>query len=120
MNSATLVWVECRIALGYIVLRYFTEGQAMLTHDKTQVSLRVPNEMLQEFELVARALDRDRTWLMLRAFRQYLDAEGAEIIQEAEGLESLDRGEGVDFDEVLSKADAIISSARKREIRRLG
>jgi predicted transcriptional regulator len=92
----------------------------MLAQDKTQVSLRVPNDMLEEFEVVARALDRDRTWLMLRAFRQYLDAEGAEIIQEANGLKSLDDGEGIDFDEVLGKAEAIVSSARKREVRRLG
>ncbi|WP_425468458.1 ribbon-helix-helix protein, CopG family [Phyllobacterium endophyticum] len=34
------------------------------------MSLLVPNEMLEELELAARALGRDRTWVMLRAFRQ--------------------------------------------------
>jgi predicted transcriptional regulator len=82
------------------------------TIEKAQLSLRVPKDMVESFEVIAKALDRDRSWVMVRALRQYLDTEGAEIIHEAAGLVSLDRGEGVEFDTVLEEATAIIEGAR--------
>jgi predicted transcriptional regulator len=86
----------------------------MATDEKTQVSVRVPTAMIGEFERIAVVLDRDRTWVMLRAFRTYLDGEGAQLLEEAAGLEQLDAGEGVAFDTVLDEADAIIAGARSR------
>ncbi|TGW07386.1 ribbon-helix-helix protein, CopG family, partial [Mesorhizobium sp. M2D.F.Ca.ET.145.01.1.1] len=59
----------------------------MATEDKTQVSLRVPAAMLADFERIATALDRDRTWVMLRAFRVYLDGEGGHLLDEMKGIE---------------------------------
>jgi predicted transcriptional regulator len=84
----------------------------MVTEDKTQVSLRVPAAMLADFERIAEALDRDRTWVMLRAFRGYLDGEGGHLLSEMKGIEELDAGKVVDFDEVMDKADAIIAATR--------
>lgn len=92
----------------------------MATDDKTQVSIRVPTTMIGEFERIAQVLDRDRTWVMLRAFRTYLDGEGAQLLEEAAGLEQLDAGEGVAFDEVLDEADAIIADARSRRRAKAG
>lgn len=80
--------------------------------DKTQVSLRIPAAMLSDLEQIAKALDRDRTWVMLRAFRDYLDGEGGNLLAELRGMEQLDAGHALDFDDVLDKADAIIASAR--------
>jgi predicted transcriptional regulator len=80
--------------------------------EKAQLSLRVPVDMVESFEVIAKALDRDRSWVMVRALRQYLDTEGADIIHEAAGLASLDRGEGVEFDTVLKEATAIIKGAQ--------
>jgi predicted transcriptional regulator len=77
--------------------------------DKTQVSLRIPSDLIASFERIAAALDRDRTWVMLRAFRHYLENEGADILEEARGLEELDRGESFDLDEVLAEGDRIIA-----------
>ncbi|WP_155905056.1 hypothetical protein [Methylopila sp. M107] len=51
---------------------------------------------------------RDRTWVMLRAFSQYLEGEGRNIRQEADGLASLDGGEGINLDEVLEEVEEII------------
>jgi predicted transcriptional regulator len=84
---------------------------------KTQSSLRVPTVTLDAFDLVAKALERDRTWVMLRAFRLYLDGEGADILRDANGIAALDRGEGVDFDGVMEEADAIIAQAKMRHPR---
>ncbi|RWC30063.1 MULTISPECIES: ribbon-helix-helix domain-containing protein [unclassified Mesorhizobium] len=92
----------------------------MATEDKTQVSLRVPAAMLADFERIATALDRDRTWVMLRAFRVYLDGEGGHLLDEMKGIEELDAGQVVDFDEVMDKADAIIAAARNSRQAKVG
>lgn len=81
---------------------------------KVQVSIRLSAEMHRPFGKVADALERDRTWVMLRAFRQYLEYEGGDVLTEAEGLAALDRGEGVGFDHVMDEVDDIIAQAEAR------
>ena len=89
--------------------------------DKALVSLRMPAELCAAFERIAKTLDRDRTWVMLRAFRHYLDGEGGYILREAAGLAALDRGEGVDFDDVMNEIDDLITrSESKQASRRAG
>ena len=83
----------------------------------TQTSLRVPVDLLATYDRIAAALDRDRSWVMLRALRHYLDGEGAGVLREAEGLAELDRDEGVEFDAVQAEADAIVTQARSGQIR---
>jgi len=82
------------------------------TPGKVQLSIRVPADMVGDFDRIAATLDRDRTWVLLRALRRYLDDEGAEILQGAEGLAALDGGKGVDFDDVMAEADDIIAGAK--------
>src|SRR3546814_342636 len=82
---------------------------------KIQVSIRLPAEVHEAFGRIADALERDRTWVMLRAFRQYLENEGGDVLREAEGLAALDRGEGVDFDEVMDEVDDIIAQTEARQ-----
>ena len=82
-----------------------------------QTSLRLPADLIASYDRIAAALDRDRSWVMVRALRRYLDGEGADVLREAEGLASLDRGEGVDFEAVQSEAEAIVAQARSRRIR---
>ena len=86
--------------------------------EKTQISIRVPIDMIGAFDEVAKALERDRTWVMVRAFRHYLEGEGAEILQEAKGIAALDRGEGRDFDQVMDEADAVIARAKAKHARK--
>jgi predicted transcriptional regulator len=52
--------------------------------------------------------------VILRALKQYMQDEGAELLEIAEGIAALDRGEGVDFDEVMKEADDIIAQAEAR------
>jgi predicted transcriptional regulator len=85
---------------------------------KVQVSIRLPSEMAEAFETIAAALERDRTWVMLRAFRQYLEAEGGDVLREAEGIAALNRGEGVEFDQVMDEVDDIIAQAEARQAAR--
>lgn len=78
------------------------------------VSLRMPEDLLRRLDGVANALDRSRSWILLRALALYLDEHEEEILLTAEGLAELRRGEGIDFDDALKEIDAIIDAAEQR------
>jgi predicted transcriptional regulator len=88
--------------------------------ERTQVSMRVPNEILADFDRIAKALERDRSWVMLRAFKVFLEGEGSVILDEAEGLAELDRGETFDLDDVLAEAEALIAATDAKTARKAG
>lgn len=92
----------------------------MLHNEKTQVSLRLPTPLVEEFDQIAVLLDRDRTWVMQRALGQYLAGEGAEVLRDAQGIDELDRGESVDLEDVLEKARTIVDAAEYRRGQRVG
>jgi predicted transcriptional regulator len=78
------------------------------------VSLRVPGDVIAAFDRLAAALDRPRSWVMLRALRQYLEDEGAEIFEDLESIAELDRGESAPFEESLRRVREIIDSAKRK------
>ena len=80
----------------------------------SHVSLRVPNEVIEAFDRLASALDRPRSGVMLRALRQYLEDEGAEIAEDLESLAELDRGEVVTTEDMRRQLKEIIVSAGER------
>jgi hypothetical protein len=55
---------------------------------------------------------------MLRAFRQYLEDEGAEILEDVESLAELDRGESAPLEDSIRVAQKIVSGSRTRPVRR--
>jgi predicted transcriptional regulator len=79
----------------------------------SHVSLRVPDDIIAAFDKLAAMLERPRSWVMLRALRQYLDEEGAEIAEDAESLAELDRGEVVTSEELRQSLEEIIDRAEK-------
>ena len=79
----------------------------------THVSLRVPSDIIQAFDKLAAMLDRPRSWVMLRALRQYLEDEGAELTEDAESLAEFDQGEIVSAEDVRRRVGKIIASAEK-------
>jgi predicted transcriptional regulator len=48
------------------------------------------------------------SWVMLRALRQYLEDEGAEIVEDVQSLAELDRGESAPFEESIREVREII------------
>lgn len=80
----------------------------------SHVSLRVPGDVIAAFDRLAAALDRPRSWVMLRALRQYLEDEGAEIFEDLESIAELDRGESAPFEESLRRVREIIDSAKRK------
>jgi predicted transcriptional regulator len=86
------------------------DDQPMTSH----ISLRVPNDLVEAFDRIASALERPRSWVMLRALRQYLENEGREVEEDTESLAELDRGERIPFEEVLDRLGAKIARAEAR------
>ena len=88
--------------------RLLPDDHRVLSH----VSLRVPSDLIEAFDQLAAALDRPRSWVMVRALRQYLEeGEGAEIAEDTESLAELDRGETVPFEDSLRRVREIIARA---------
>lgn len=88
------------------------------TQGMSHLTVRVPADLLGELDRVAGALDRSRSWVVLRALRRYLDTEGAEVLEDAESIAALARGEGVDFDKALDDAEALIDRIEAERMRR--
>jgi predicted transcriptional regulator len=82
----------------------------------THVTLRMPADVAEQFARLASLLDRPRSWVMLRALKQYLEAEGAELAEDAESLAELDRGESEPFDTTIAEVRQIVerSGAKNR------
>jgi predicted transcriptional regulator len=53
---------------------------------------------------------------MLRALREYLEDEGAEIVEDVESLAELDRGEIVSAEDLRSRLEEIIAAAEKARL----
>lgn len=92
----------------------------MSSSERTQISLRVPNKMIESFETIAAALDRDRTWVMLQAFQAYLDREGAEILSDAAGIAAVDRGETVEWTSAMTRIDEAIARGTAAHVKKAG
>jgi len=74
------------------------------------VSLRLPVELLADLDRIAEACERTRSWVIVRALRQYRAVEGADVLAAKEGLEQFKRGEYVDMDDVLAEMDRIVNA----------
>ena len=96
--------------MGYGASHRNTRDTVMSDNARTQISLRVPSDMLADFDRIAAATERDRSWVILRAMKSYLEGDGADILEEIEGMAELDRGESYDLDDVLAEAEAMIAA----------
>ena len=78
------------------------------------VSLRVPADLIETLDKIAAALERSRSWIILRALRQYIADEGQEVLDVQEGIAEAERGETVPIEDVLAEMDAIIARAEAK------
>jgi predicted transcriptional regulator len=79
------------------------------------VSIRVPADVVEALDKVAAILERPRSWVILRAVRQYLADEGQEVLDVQEGIEEAERGEVVDFDEAMARFEEILAGAGTKD-----
>jgi len=71
------------------------------------IAIRIPLEVLAQIEAVADATERTRSWVIVRALRYYLGAEGAEILAAIEGRRQIAEGNSHNMDDVIAELYAI-------------
>lgn len=87
----------------------------MTTH--RTVSFRIPVEKVDELDALAKAMDRDRTYLLNEAMDNYLDYQRDCKAKIEKGLEDVRQGRVLDHEVVVKRMEALIRE-RTRERRR--
>jgi predicted transcriptional regulator len=64
------------------------------------ISFRIPSEKVAALDLIAKAMDRDRSYLLNEAVENYLREQRRFAAMVEEGLEASHRGELIDDEEV--------------------
>lgn len=76
------------------------------------IAIRVPLDVLQDIERVAGAIDRTRSWVMVRALKLYLAGEGEEVLSLLRAREQMADDGGHDADPVMAELDAIVAGTK--------
>lgn len=78
------------------------------------LSTRVAKEFLDEVDTLAKALNRDRAWIVEQAVRQYIQAESAFIAAVRQGRADIAAGRFVIHDEMEAELDQIEAEVNPR------
>jgi predicted transcriptional regulator len=71
------------------------------------ITLRIPQDILEDIQKIAETADRSRSWVIVRALKYYLMAEGSEILSIQRGLEDVAAGRTVDADEFFDELERL-------------
>ena len=77
------------------------------------VTTRVPLKTAKQLEKLAKDMRRSKAWLAAEAIAEFVDANAWHIAKVREGLDQLDRGEGIPHDEVVEHVRARIAKAKR-------
>ncbi|MGE6743530.1 CopG family ribbon-helix-helix protein [Allorhizobium pseudoryzae] len=77
------------------------------------ITLRIPADILAEVEQIAKATERSRSWVIVRALKYYLMAEGAEILSIQRGLADEANGDMVDAEDLFAELALIDRASRE-------
>ena len=76
------------------------------------ITVRLPVDVLEDIEKIAGAVDRTRSWVMVRALRLYLAGEGEEVLSLLQAREQAAGGDVHDAEEVLGELAAIAGGTK--------
>ncbi|RWX76017.1 ribbon-helix-helix protein, CopG family [Neorhizobium lilium] len=71
------------------------------------ITLRMPQDILDDIEKIAETSERSRSWVIVRALKYYLMAEGSEILSIRRGLEDAAAGRTIDAEEFFDELDRL-------------
>jgi len=78
------------------------------------LSARVPKAFLDEVDTLARALNRDRAWIVEQAVRQYVQAEAAFLAAVQQGRADIQAGRFITHEEMEAELDRIEAEVNPR------
>ncbi|CAN7643466.1 ribbon-helix-helix protein, CopG family [Rhizobium sp. LjRoot30] len=67
------------------------------------ITLRLPVDILADIETIAEASERTRSWVIVRALKYYLMAEGAEVLSIRRGQEDIEAGRSMDAEDLIAE-----------------
>lgn len=85
----------------------------------TTITIRTDSEVAEKITALAQAMDRSRNWVIEEALRQYIENQVWQIEGIKQAMVSLDRGEEIPHEEVMTEMDALIDEKiRQHETRK--
>ena len=89
----------------------------IMTSPRT-VSFRIAPEKVVELDLIAKALDRDRSYLLNEAVDKYINEQKQFVVLVEEGLEASRKGELIDDEDIGAMIDSwVLEKAAGRKVR---
>ncbi|MFB9951352.1 CopG family ribbon-helix-helix protein [Rhizobium puerariae] len=71
------------------------------------ITIRLPLDVLNDIETIAGTADRSRSWVIVRALKYYLTAEGSELLEIAAARQEVRDGRVMDMDDLLEELDIL-------------
>ena len=71
------------------------------------IAIRLPVDILADIEKIAETTQRSRSWVIVRALKYYLLAEGNDVLEIRLGLEDVAAGRTVDAEEFFVELDRL-------------
>ncbi|MBB4348168.1 MULTISPECIES: CopG family ribbon-helix-helix protein [Rhizobiaceae] len=71
------------------------------------ITLRVPQDILEDIERIAETADRSRSWVIVRALKYYLINEGSDLLEIRQGLDDVKAGRVHDAEEVFAELERL-------------
>jgi predicted transcriptional regulator len=90
----------------------------MASQKETTVSLTLPASVVSAYDRLGSTIDLPTKDMMQTVLRDFLETEGVDMLDDAQGVSELDRGDYVDLDDVLERAKAIVAAAEDRSRQR--
>jgi predicted transcriptional regulator len=78
------------------------------------VSVRLPADIVEKLDKVAALMERPRSWVILDAIREYLADEGQEVLDIQAGIEEIERGEGIPWEEAMAGFERKVAEAEAK------
>lgn len=80
------------------------------------ITVRTDPEISAKIAALAQVMDRSRNWVIEEALKQYIETQAWQIEGIKQAQASLERGEGIPFEDVMDEMDALIEEkAKERE-----
>jgi predicted transcriptional regulator len=71
------------------------------------IALRLPEDILKDIERIAKATERTRSWVIVRALKYYLAAEGKDVLDVLKGEQQIADGEFEDAERLMDELVAL-------------